>query len=117
MLADALPPRRYFGRLPWAMICFLSGFALLLALVSRWFLLPAFDAARTATPPERAHLSAVATLMLAVVLFILIIGLLLVFRLRKYILPSAPRRRARTEYIDAWAESAKRFKTPPDEGD
>jgi hypothetical protein len=102
-------------RAPWALILFLLGFFALLVIVSRYYLLPAFAVMEGASPTEKKWLSAASTLLLAVVLFTIAVGLVLVFRVRRYFIPP-PRPRTKTQYVDAWAESAKRMENaPPDD--
>jgi hypothetical protein len=102
-------------RAPWALILFLLGFFALLVIVSRYYLLPAFAVMEGASPTEKKWLSAASTLLLAVVLFTIAVGLVLVFRVRRYFVPP-PRPRTKTQYVDAWAESAKRMENaPPDD--
>jgi hypothetical protein len=74
-----LPPRRS-GRILWATLAFVAGFAILLAFVSRWYLIPAMQAAQTAQGIEKRQLVAHSRLLLAIILFILVAGILLTFR-------------------------------------
>jgi hypothetical protein len=99
-------------RAPWALVLFLLGFFALLVIVSRYYLLPAFAVLEGATPSERKWLSAASMLLMSVVLFTVIVGLILVFRVRRYFAPP-PSTRTKTQYIDAWAESAKRMEDAP----
>lgn len=94
---------------------FLAGFAGLISLLSRYFLIPALLAANDATAAQKRQLSAVATLLLAVVLFILGVGLMLVFRVRRFFFPrsTGSESRQHTSCVDAWSESARRMKNPP----
>src|SRR5690242_21918421 len=94
-------------RAPWALIIFLLGFFVLLIVVSHYYLLPALTVAKGATPTEKRWLSAASMLLMFVVLFTLIVGIMLVFRVRRYFAPP-PAVRTKTQYVDAWAESAKR---------
>lgn len=103
-------------RAPWALIIFLLGFFVLLLIISRYYLLPAFSVFQGATPAERKWLSAASTLLLSVVLFTIIVGLVLVFRVRRYFAPP-PSARTKTQYVDAWAESAKRMENAPPQAD
>jgi hypothetical protein len=103
-------------RAPWALLIFLLGFLALLIVVSRFYLLPALEAANRATPDEKRWLSAASMLLLAVILFTIIVGLLLVFRVRRHFTPP-PRARTKTQYIDAWAESARRMPDAPNDPD
>lgn len=102
-------------RFLWPMVWFLIGFVALILLLIRYFLLPAADAARDADVLGRRQLSAVSMLLLAVVLITLLVGLMLVFRIRRYLAPGTGESRQRTEtrYVDAWTESGKRLQTPP----
>ena len=89
------------------------GFALLIYVVSDWYLLPALDAARTANPTEKRQLAVVSRLLLALVLVILVCGIMLTFRFGRFFLPRHREPSRPTKYVDAWAESANRMPTPP----
>jgi hypothetical protein len=102
----------------WATVAFLAGFGALIVIVANYFLIPAADAARTADQIGKRQLSAVAMLMLAILLFVMLIGLLMTFRIRRFFQPSDTGTRHKTELTDAWAESARRLTVPPaNEGD
>jgi len=109
-------------------ILFLFCYTALLVLVCWRFLLPALEAKREAlaTLQHSAHpgtqeshtlliLSADASLVLAVVLFTLIAGLLLVFRIGRFFRPRPTPPRVVTDHVDAWAESAKRMEVEKEE--
>jgi uncharacterized BrkB/YihY/UPF0761 family membrane protein len=108
-----LPP--FPSRYHWAIAAFLLGFAIFLLILSHTYLLPAFDALRTATPDEKKRIAAYSRLLLAVILVILGAGIILTFRIGRYFLPRHRPPRTRTEYTDAWAESARRMPQPPPE--
>jgi hypothetical protein len=104
---------RRSGRIIWPAVVFLLGFAVLLVIVCHWYLFPALEAAQRADPVGRRQLGATARLMLAVVLFILLAGLLMSFRVGRFFLPRRREPKPRpTTYPDAWAESARRVKMP-----
>ena len=111
-----LHPSRH-GRIYWATLAFLVGFAVLIYVISDWYLLPALDAARGANMTEKKTLAAHARLLLAVVLVILVSGIVLTFRFGRFFLPRKREPRRTTEYVDAWAESAKRIEVPPSADD
>jgi uncharacterized membrane protein len=100
-----------YWRGPWALSVFLVGYLVLLMVISHYYLLPAAESWRNATPAERRLLSASSALLLSVVLLIVIVGLLLVLRVRRYF-QIPPRERDKTQYIDAWSESARRMQVP-----
>lgn len=102
--------RAYVG-----VVIYLLVFAAVLALVSRLYLLPALAAAGEANPQERRQLAAHAWLVMAVVLFVLFAAMLLTVRIGRFFVPRPTVQRKKTEYVDAWAESGKRMKTPPAE--
>src|SRR5436309_6648277 len=103
-------------RIPWRVIVFMVAFALLIAFVSRYYLIPALSAAKDATPREKRWLMASSRLLLAVVLFIIIAGIFMTFRVGRFFFPRYSRPpRTPTQYIDAWAESAKRMQQPDDD--
>jgi type II secretory pathway component PulF len=89
---------------------YLAGFAILLVGVCRYYLIPALQAAGTATPRERQILAAESRLLMTVLLIVLLGVLFIILR--------ATQRRRRGErkttvYPDAWVESGRRLKTPP----
>lgn len=96
------------------MVVFLAGSAVLIWLVSVRFLIPAMIAAQDATPAQKRELAAFSRLLLAIVLFILSVGILMVFRIRRFFFPRGTPTRQKTEYIDAWAEAGKRLSKSPD---
>lgn len=101
------------GRIYWPTLAFLVGFAVLIYVISDWYLLPALDAARGANTEEKKTLAAYSRLLLALVLVILVCGILLTFRFGRFFLPRRREPRTATKYVDAWAESAKRVQVPP----
>jgi hypothetical protein len=114
-VAGPLPHRR--GRVLWATLAFLFGFAVLIIFISRWYLIPAMQAAHVATGPEKRALVAHSRLLLAIVLFILLAGILLTFRFGRYFAPRLGEKSKPTEYPDAWAESGRRVSVPPRDED
>lgn len=91
---------------------FLALFVILLLLVTKVYLLPAMADAKGANAEGKKLLGAHALLLMSLVLTILGASLLLIFRIGRYFLPGARGNEPRTKYTDAWAESAKRMKTP-----
>jgi hypothetical protein len=100
------------GRTPWAVLLFLIGFAVLIAFVSFYYLMPAMDAALDAPPRQRRHLAAYSWLLMSLVLFILLVGLMMTFRFGRFFFPRTTPPPAKTKYVDAWAESGKRIAVP-----
>jgi hypothetical protein len=98
------------GRSLWAMVAFLVGFAVLITFVSYYFLFPAMEAAANASPNQKRQLMAYSRLLLAIVLFILVSGLFLFFRIGRFFFPRATIVREKTQYIDAWSEAGRRAK-------
>jgi formate hydrogenlyase subunit 3/multisubunit Na+/H+ antiporter MnhD subunit len=117
LAAAALPPFRRSGRIVWATLAFMAGFAILPAFVSRWYLIPAMEASRVASGEQKRQLAAHAWLLLAIILFILISGILLTFRFGRYFTPRVGEKPKPTQYVDAWAESARRVSVPPSHDD
>ena len=101
------------GRSHWAVLVFLIGFALMLSIVCSYYLLPVADMVRTADKPAQHQIAAYSRLLLAVILFILFVGLMFTFRIGRFFFPRATDKRTTTQYVDAWSESAKRLKSPP----
>ena len=108
-----LPHHPRPARTYWAVLVYLVAFAVLLVVVMKWYLIPALQAAQHAQPEDRKRLAATALLVMVVVLFVLGAGLVLTFRVGRFFFPRPVAPRKRTEYVDAWAESAKRMQTPP----
>lgn len=96
-------------------IAFLAGFAVLVIFVSYYYLFPALRARQSASEPERRILAAHALLLLAVLLFILLMGLILTFRIGRFFLPRRRNKARPTIYPDAWAEAARRVEVEPRE--
>ena len=115
-----VPPRRAIfraraGRTPWAVLLFLVGFATLIIFVSFYYLMPAMKAALSAGPSQRRHLAAHSSLLMALILLILFVGLLMTFRIGRFFFPRSTPPPAKTKYVDAWAESAKRVSVPDED--
>ena len=99
-------------------VIFLVVVALVLLAVTQLYLFPALRAAKGADPAERRQLAAHATLVLAVVLFVLFAGLVLTFRVGRYFFPKPPAARPEpTQYVDAWAEAGRRMTPAEDDED
>jgi hypothetical protein len=109
----AAPNPRRSGRILWATLAFMAGFAVLLIFISNWYLIPAIRASHVATDSEKKQLVASSRLLLALILTILAAGLLLTFRLGRYFVPRAGEKSKPTQYTDAWTESARRVSVPP----
>jgi hypothetical protein len=99
------------GNTPVAVLAFLLLFAILLVCVSNFYLLPAISAAKNATPDEKRRLMAYSRLLLAIVLFILFVGLVMTFRIGRFFFPRPTKPRVQTKYVDVWAEAGKRLDT------
>ena len=96
----------------WAYICFLALFVILLVLTTKIYLIQAVADAKGANEQGRKLLGAHALLLMSLVLTILGLALILIFRMGRYFLPRVKSKEPKTQYTDAWAESAKRMKTP-----
>jgi hypothetical protein len=82
------------------------------------FLAPAIRAAGATTrDAQKAELRAESLLILTILLFILLVGIFVAFRPSRFFFPRRGEPRTRTNYTDAWAESAKRLEVPPEEGE
>jgi len=102
-------------RTPWALILYLLAYFALLIVLLRVYLIPATRAFAGATSRERQLLSANSLLLLSVILFILIVGLILTFRVGRFFFPRPTERRVQTRYVDAWAEAGKRAEIETDD--
>jgi hypothetical protein len=103
------------GAAHWGILVFLIAFVALLLLVSFGYLIPAMDAARTADRAGKFKLVATSRLLLAVVLFVLFMGLMMTFNVRRFFFPRETPKRTRTQYVDAWTEAGKRVELDDDE--
>jgi hypothetical protein len=110
-----IPPIHRSGRVVWATLAFMLGFAVLIIFISNWYLIPALKASANATGEEKRVLVAHSRMLLAIVLFILFAGILLTFRVGRYFAPHVGEKSKPTQYVDAWAESAKRVSVPQDD--
>jgi uncharacterized BrkB/YihY/UPF0761 family membrane protein len=108
---------RRLGAVRWSAMVFLVVFTLLLIAVASYVLVPGFEAIQDPklSPEEKRSLQAWYRLLLFVLLFILFAGLVLTFRFGRLFFPRATPPRTQTQYVDAWAESAKRMEVPPEE--
>ncbi|HYE19018.1 MAG TPA: hypothetical protein VEA69_11270 [Tepidisphaeraceae bacterium] len=109
------------AKAPWPVVVFLAGFGLAVVGLAYYYLLPAAEAVVSAKQAgdhkgQRA-ISATAALLLAVLLIVLICGIFMTFRIGRYFFPRNTGPRVKTQYVDAWAESAKRMPTPPPDSD
>jgi hypothetical protein len=106
-----LEPRarsRSSGRSIVAVLGFLILFALLVILVSKFYLIPGIAAAQHATHEHRRKLAAEALLLMCVLLTTLLVGLLVTFRISRFFVPRPADRPRPTKVVDAWTEAGKR---------
>jgi O-antigen/teichoic acid export membrane protein len=108
---------RFIGRSHWAAVAFLFTFTLLLIAICYFYLFPALEAYKHASPEDRSKLRAYSALVQAIMLFILVAGLILTVRIGRFFFPRPDSPRVRTQYVDAWAEAGKRAETPKPEED
>jgi heme/copper-type cytochrome/quinol oxidase subunit 2 len=106
---------RHRGRSILPYVGFMALFAILLLIISRWYLLPALDAFNHAEPNQKRLLAAHALLLMTLLLVMLGIFLFLTYRLGRNLFrpPESPRKP--TPHVDAWTEAGKRFKADEDE--
>ena len=107
------------GRIHWSVFAFLLVFTVLLVVITQYALLPGWHAATqpSLSLQEKRALSAWYRLLLMVVLFVLFAGVVLTFRFGRLFFPRTGGPRVKTQYVDAWAESAKRVRVPSEEED
>ena len=110
-------PQLRSGAIRWSALVFLIVFTVLLLVVASYVLVPGFEAIQDPklTPEEKRSLQAWYRLLLFVLLFILFAGLVLTFRFGRLFFPRPTTPRTQTQYVDAWAESARRMEVPPSE--
>ncbi len=92
-----------------AVLAFLLAFAILIVIVSEFYLLPALSVFNNATKPQRREMAVYARLLMSVLLVVLVIGLMLTFRMGRWFFPRPSEPPVKTKYIDAWAEAGKRM--------
>lgn len=100
------------GRTTWAVLLFLVVAAALVVFVFFYYLQPALDAARGADPMQRRGLAAYSALLMALLLFVLLVGLMMTFRIGRFFFPRSTPPPSKTKYVDAWAEAGKRASAP-----
>jgi H+/Cl- antiporter ClcA len=105
--------RRYRG-ISWAPVLFLLVFLAALGVVSVIVLEAMLRTAAQASPEERRRISAYAGLLLCVMIAVLLGGLIATLRIGRAT-RMASTKHPPTQYTDAWAESARRMRTPPPE--
>ena len=107
------------ARTQWQVLAFLLAFTAGLIALTHYYVLPASRSFLQAKKDGDQHgqhaITATSALLLAVVIFILIAGLALTFRFGRLFFPRNAPPRSKTQYVDAWAESAKRMEVPPEE--
>jgi len=108
---SAIGNRQCAARIWTTLVFALTAIAVVL-LVCLEFLRPAVDAWNHADTHGRKMLAAVAMLLAGVLLFFLLVMSWLAIRFAR---PRKPAGKTVTKYIDAWTESGKRMKTPPQE--
>jgi len=113
------PHLRHRGAIRWSTFVFLVVFTILLIVVTSYVLIPGLEAIQDPklTPEEKRSLQAWYRLLLFVLLFILFAGIVITFRFGRFFFPRATAPRTQTQYVDAWAESARRLQVPPPEED
>jgi hypothetical protein len=104
------------GGIRWSPLVFLALFSAFVMVIAHYTIIPGMEAARQASPQEKRTLVAWYRLLLAVLLFILFAGIVLTFRFGRLFFPRPSAPRSKTQYVDAWAESARRLDVPPDDG-
>jgi hypothetical protein len=105
------------GAIRWSTLVFLVVFTILLIVVTSYVLIPGLEAIQDPklTPEEKRSLQAWYRLLLFVLLFILFAGVVLTYRFGRLFFPRPTTPRTQTQYVDAWAESARRIQVPPDD--
>jgi len=107
------------GRTLWAVLLYLVGFAVLLLMVTRFYLMPTLIAEHRAgvTPEQRRILVAHSRLVMVLLLLVLLLGLLLTFRIGRFFFPRQTEPRKPTKYVDAWEEAGRRLKLDDEQTD
>jgi hypothetical protein len=105
------------GAIRWSTLVFLIVFTILLIVVTSYVLIPGLEAVqdpKKITDEERRNIQAWYRLLLFVLLFILFAGIVITFRFGRFFFPRTTAPRTQTQYVDAWAESARRMQVPED---
>lgn len=101
----------------WGVLIFMVAFAVGLVFLSTYYLIPALrayaEARKAGDQTGTKAIAATSALLLAVILFVLFTSIALTFRVARFFFPRPAAPRTRTQYTDAWAESARRMQTPP----
>ena len=105
------------ARIILAVVIYLVCFGLLLLLVSKTYLIPAIIAKQGATPQQKKLLEASSLLVMAVLLFVLLMGLLIAFRVGRFFFPRRREPMKPTQYVDAWKEAGRRMQVPEENED
>jgi len=100
-----------------AVVVYLVSFGLLLLLVSKAYLIPALVAKQGATAEHKKVLQAYSLLVMAVLLFVLLMGLLITFRIGRFFFPRRRDPMKPTQYVDAWKEAGRRMQVPEENED
>jgi hypothetical protein len=87
-------------------------FFILLALVTKLYLLRALTDFNGSDDRGRKLISLHALLLMSLLLVILGLSLILLFRIGRYFFPTPRSPEPKTKYTDAWTEAGKRIKTP-----
>ena len=118
-MEDRIPQLRVPGAIRWSTLVFLLVFTVFLIVITSYVLVPGLEAIQDPklSPEEKHSLQAWYRLLLFVLLFILFAGVVLTYRFGRLLFPRPTGPRTQTQYVDAWAESARRMQVPPDEGD
>jgi hypothetical protein len=111
---DRTAQLRPHGAIRWSTLVFLIVFTVLLIVVTSYVLIPGLEAIQDPklSPEEKRSLQAWYRLLLFVLLFILFAGIVITFRFGRFFFPRATAPRTQTQYVDAWAESARRIQVP-----
>ncbi len=97
------------------LVIYLVVFTILLIVICQVYLLPAMQVAKTATPEQRRMLAVNSRLLLTLLLIVLMGMLLVALRSASFLSRRLGGPRKPTVYPDAWSESARRLKTPPED--
>jgi hypothetical protein len=106
-----------FDRSIWAVIAFLVVFVVVIGIVADYFLVPAMQLVRDATPAQKRQLVAASRLMMMIVLLVLCVLLFMFFRVKRFFFPQPLPKREKTEYVDLWAEAGRRAQIPESPAD
>lgn len=111
-ISKPIDDRRRYAGISWAPVLFLLSFLAAIGVMAWFWLEPVLRIATEGTHEQRIRLAAYSALTLAILVLVLLVGLVLTIRIGRRLRLLGTRERVKTDYPDAWEESARRTKPP-----